>query len=145
MTSSNGNILCVTGPLWIDWSPLESPHKGQWRRALIFLNIRLSKQSRSRLFKTPSPSLWRHCNAEMSIKTSPFTCLYSGVCSCWYQMTHPSFALLALCEGNPPVTGGFSSQRASNSERISMWWRLHATIMLQYNEPRAHGTSIWFG
>ena len=28
--------------------------------------------------------------------------------------------LLALCEGIPPVTGGFPSQRASNTENISM-------------------------
>ena len=28
-------------------------------------------------------------------------------------------ALLALCEGNPPVTGGFLSQRVSNAE---LWW-----------------------
>ena len=28
--------------------------------------------------------------------------------------------LLALCEGNPPVTGGFPSQRASNMESIFM-------------------------
>ena len=34
MTSSNGNIFRVTGPF--HWSPLNSPHKGQWRRALIF-------------------------------------------------------------------------------------------------------------
>ena len=27
--------------------------------------------------------------------------------------------LLALCEGNPPVTGGFPSQRASNKEGVS--------------------------
>ena len=30
--------------------------------------------------------------------------------------------LLALCEGNPPVTGGFPSQRASKMESISMSW-----------------------
>ena len=29
-------------------------------------------------------------------------------------------ALLALCEGNPPVTGGFPSQRASNAEHDIM-------------------------
>ena len=28
-----------------------------------------------------------------------------------------------LCEGNPPVTGGFLSQRASNAENVSIWWR----------------------
>ena len=31
-----------------------------------------------------------------------------------------SSAVLALCEVNPPVTGGFPSQRASNVENISM-------------------------
>ena len=31
-----------------------------------------------------------------------------------------------LCEGNPPVTGGFPSQRASNAENVFIWWRHHA-------------------
>ena len=30
-----------------------------------------------------------------------------------------------LCEGNPPVSGGFPSQRASNAENVSIWWRHH--------------------
>ena len=30
-----------------------------------------------------------------------------------------------LCEGNPPVTGGFPSQRASNAENVSIWWPHH--------------------
>ena len=30
-----------------------------------------------------------------------------------------------LCEGNPPVTGGFPSQGASNAENVSIWWRVH--------------------
>ena len=28
-------------------------------------------------------------------------------------------------EGNPPVTGGFSSQKSSNAENGSVWWRHH--------------------
>ena len=48
-------------------SPMTSPHKGQWRGALMFSLIyarvkRLSKQSRGWWFETPSLSLWRHCN-----------------------------------------------------------------------------------
>ena len=31
-----------------------------------------------------------------------------------------------LCEGNPSVTGGFPSERASNGESDSLWWRHHA-------------------
>ena len=36
-----------------------------------------------------------------------------------------------LCAGNPPVTGGFPSQRASNAENVSIWWRYHVTGWLQ--------------
>ena len=48
--------------------PVNSPHKGQWRGALMFSLIctlykRLSKQSWGWWFETPSRSLWRHCNA----------------------------------------------------------------------------------
>ena len=41
MTSSNGNIFHVTGHLYgiIHRSPVNSPHKGQWRRALMFILI----------------------------------------------------------------------------------------------------------
>ena len=47
--------------------PVNSPHKGQWRGALIFffdlrLNKRLSKQPRGWWFEMPSWSLWRQCN-----------------------------------------------------------------------------------
>ena len=38
MTSPNGNIFHVTGPLWggIHLSPVDSPHNDQWRVALMF-------------------------------------------------------------------------------------------------------------
>ena len=44
MTSSNGNIFCINGHLcrelsghrWIPQSLVNSPHKGQWCRALMF-------------------------------------------------------------------------------------------------------------
>ena len=48
-------------------SPMNSPHKGQWRGALMFFfylrpNKRLSKQSWGWWFETPSCPLWSHCN-----------------------------------------------------------------------------------
>ena len=44
-------------------SPMNSPHKGQWRGALMFsLNCVLNKQSSDWWFETPSRSLWRDCN-----------------------------------------------------------------------------------
>ena len=68
MTSSNGNIFCVTGLLCGEftghrWIP---PHKGPWRRALMFslicARINLSKQSWVWWLESPSWSLWHHCN-----------------------------------------------------------------------------------
>ena len=32
-------------------------------------------------------------------------------------------SVTALCEGNPPVTGGFPSQRSGDAEDVSIWWR----------------------
>ena len=59
MTSWNGNIFRVSGPLRGEFT-VNSPHKGQWH-ALSFdvcfdlcLNKRLNKQSRHRWFETPS-------------------------------------------------------------------------------------------
>ena len=36
MTSSYGNIFRVTGHLCREFTPVNSPHKGRWRRALMF-------------------------------------------------------------------------------------------------------------
>ena len=36
-----------------------------------------------------------------------------------------------LCEGNSPVTGEFSSHRASNAENVSIWWRHHGGDVFQ--------------
>ena len=47
-------------------SPVNSPHKGQWRGALLFsliwYNKRLGKQSWCWWFETPLHPLWRHCD-----------------------------------------------------------------------------------
>ena len=48
MTSSNGNMFRVTGPFarGIHRSPVNSPHKGQWRGALmVFFYLHLNKGS----------------------------------------------------------------------------------------------------
>ena len=53
----------------------------------------------------------------------------SSVCLaiCWFQRKISKSALLALCEGNQSVTAGFPSQRASNAETVSIWWRNHVS------------------
>ena len=36
------------------------------------------------------------------------------------------FCVTGLCEWKSPVTDGFPSQRVSNAENVSIWWRHHA-------------------
>ena len=68
MTSSNGNIFRVTGPLCGEFTgPGEFPAQRPVTRSFdVFFDLRpnkrLSKQSRGWWFETPSWSLWRQCN-----------------------------------------------------------------------------------
>ena len=68
VTSSNGNIFCVTGPLWgkstnYRWIPLTKVSEaGRWCFLDLRLNKRLIKQSIRRWFEAPWPSLWSQCN-----------------------------------------------------------------------------------
>ena len=66
MTSSNGSISRVTGPLCGEFTG-DFPSQGpvMWSFDIFFdlcLNKRLSKQSWGWWFETPSRSLWHHCN-----------------------------------------------------------------------------------
>ena len=50
--------------------------------------------------------------------------VYSSVYSGADQRKHKSSASLAFV-GNSPVTGEFPTQRVSNAENVSIWWRHH--------------------
>ena len=74
MTSSNGNIFRVTGPLCGGNSPVpgEFPTQRPVTRSFdvffeLRLNKRLSKQSSGWWFETPSYSLWRRCNEKTAM------------------------------------------------------------------------------
>ena len=68
MTSSNGNIFCVTCPLCGEFTGHgEFPSQRPVTRIFdVFFDLRLnnplSKQPWGWWFETPSRSLWRHCN-----------------------------------------------------------------------------------
>ena len=67
MTSSNGNFLCVTGPLCGEftghrWIPLIKANDADFFFLICVLNKRLSKQSWGWWFEPPLLSLWRNCN-----------------------------------------------------------------------------------
>ena len=134
MTSSNGNIFRVTGPLCGGGgggggcSPVtgEFPTQRPATRSFdVFfdlpLNKRLGKQSRHRWFQTPWRSLWRHCNNIENIE----------------------IRVTGLCAGNSPVTGEYPAQMASNAENVSIWWR-HCGISLWWNLPVTGGSPSRF-
>ena len=71
--------------------PVNSPHNGQWRGALIFSLIckRWSKQYWGWWFETPSRPLWRHCNVLSIVKywllyKGPFSFSYANIFN-WNQ------------------------------------------------------------
>ena len=47
-----------------------------------------------------------------------------------------------LCEGNPPVTGGFPSQRANNAEDIFIWWR-HVNMTTPHMHESWKDTAVY--
>ena len=46
------------------------------------------------------------------------------------------FRVTGLCVRNSPVTDGFPTQRASNAENVSIWWRHHDRDIKQRGKSR---------
>ena len=82
ITSWNENIFRVTGPLWgIHWSPVISPHKGQWRGALTFSLI--SVWTKGWVSNRDASDLRRHCaHFDVTIMSSPRRYAY------WKKLIH---------------------------------------------------------
>ena len=74
------------------------------------LNTRLSKQSWGWWFETPSRPSWRQCNGFETWSHQ------SESSSLWRHRIETFSALLALCQGNLPVTTEFPSQWDSNAD-----------------------------
>ena len=98
-------------------SLVNSPHKGQWRRALMLplicaLNKQLSNQSWGWWFETPSRPLWRHYNDNMN-KVHPLLHSelhqYRALCHeyiPWTHRGHPAKrALSAMMAGRALLVG----------------------------------------
>ena len=81
MTSSNGSVFRVTGPLCGEFTGHRSQRPVTRNFDAFFdlrLKKRLSKQSWGWWFETPSRSLWRHCNEIVVISIQK--CISKGVC-----------------------------------------------------------------
>ena len=73
----------------------------------------------------PSPLRYRHNGCDGVSNHQPHDCLLNRSFRRRSKKT-PKLRVTGLCEGNSPVTGEFPSQRASNAENASIWWRHHA-------------------
>ena len=111
MTSSNGNIFRVAGPLCGEftgprWIPAQRPVTRSFDVFFdVRLNKRLSKQSWGWWFETPSHPLWRHSNVNCVSSELPHIHATTEACAyfvwfrvvntsitTWTQVTDPSYA-----------------------------------------------------
>ena len=67
---------------------------------------------------------WPHNGRDSVSNHQPRECLLSCLIRRRSKKTS-KLRVTGLCEGNSPGTGEFPSQKASNAENVSIWWRHH--------------------
>ena len=98
-----------------------------WKRKYVCIRISLvSGSSKIQLFITVT--LYNECDDVSNDRHLN--------CSLNHLFRHRSKKIsklnfTGLCEGTPPVTCGFPSQKVSNAENVSIWWRHHGCPMTQ--------------
>ena len=83
------------------------------------------------------PLQWRHYERSGVSNPRRFDCLLNHLFGCKSKKTS-KLCVTGLCEGNPPVTGVFPSQRASDAENVSIWWRHCAFDSRFQKQNRTH-------
>ena len=80
------------------------------------------------LWVDPIPTLqWRHYERDGVSNHQPHDCLLNRLFRRRSKKAS-KLCVTGLCVGNSPVTGEFPTQRASNAENVSIWWRHHEHI-----------------
>ena len=102
MTSSNGNIFRVTGPLCREFTgPGEFPAQRPVTRSFdvffdLRMNKRLSKQSWGRWFETPQWSSWRQCNVQIFLQGPSHVCTSFYTIFLFFNFGLQRFVLMCL-------------------------------------------------
>ena len=73
--------------------------------------------------------LWRHNGCYGVWNHQPQDCLPNRLFRCSWKKTS-KLRITGLCAGNSPVTGELPTQRASNAENVSIWWRHHVHTLI---------------
>ena len=88
---------------------------------------------------------WRHNERDCVSNHQRFDCLLSRLFRPRSKKTS-KLRVTGLCEGNSPVIGEFPAQRASNAENVSIWWRHHYSLNLNWIDwfyPNPSGLLRW--
>ena len=72
---------------------------------------------------------WRHNERDGVSNHRGFDCLLRRLFRRTSKKTS-KLCVTGLCEGNPPVNGGFPLPGASNAEIVSIWWRHHVSPLV---------------
>ena len=68
------------------------------------------------------PLQWRHNECDDVSNHRHLDCLLNRLSMRKWKKSS-KLGVTCLCEGNSSVTGEFPTQRASNAENVSIWWR----------------------
>ena len=71
---------------------------------------------------------WRHNGRDGVSNHQPHDCWLNRLFGRRSKKTS-KLRVTGLCVGNSPVTGEFPTQRASNAENVSIWWRHHVLLI----------------
>ena len=91
-------------------------------QAIFFTTSRRHIGILSYLPSCTHPLQWRHNERDGISNHQPQDCLLNRLFRRWSKRTS-KLRVTGLCEGNSALTGEFPSQRASNAENVSIWWR----------------------
>ena len=75
------------------------------------------------------PLQWHHDERDDVSNHRCLDCFLKRLFGCSSRKTSKLY-VTGLCEGNSPGTGDFPAQRSSNAENVSIWWRLHAKMVI---------------
>ena len=73
---------------------------------------------------------WRHNERDVVSNHHPHDCLLNRLFKAHIKETS-KLRVTGLCEGNSPVTGEYPTQRSSNAENVSIWWRHNVIQSIQ--------------
>ena len=117
---------CDVIPLNVCYS-LEETSSNTYSPATIHLS-QVSIETKFEIWSDSCVEIWRSTNTLLQWRHNGQRRLKSHALGGLFKLTSKKIskpALLALCEGNPPVTGEFPSQRARNAENVSIEWCHH--------------------